>query len=121
MMEADTYSFPPSTSRSVPGSVVDVEEALSEFNKLDSDIEARKEDVEGGSTWNIRDFFEEGVRNEEGIGHKLKRMGVIVKNLTVVGMGADAASIPTNLDILKALWPLLGKIIFIIFIFFSLL
>jgi ABC-type multidrug transport system ATPase subunit len=31
-------------------------------------------------------------------------MGVVAKNLTVVGMGADASDIPDNLDIFKALW-----------------
>lgn len=103
----ETYGSPPSTARSVAGSVVDVDEAVNEFNKLDVEIgrEARKENLEGGSDWNIREFFEEGVRNGEATGHKLKRMGVIVKNLTVVGMGSDAASIPDNLDMLKALWP----------------
>lgn len=32
-------------------------------------------------------------------------MGVIVKDLTVVGIGADAINIPSNLDIFKLLWP----------------
>lgn len=107
-MDETTSISPLSTARSIPGSVVDVEEAVGEFRRLDHEItsEARKEDVENGASgWNIREFFEEGVRNGEQTGHKLKRMGVVVKNLTVLGMGADASSIPTNIDILKAFWP----------------
>jgi hypothetical protein len=29
-----------------------------------------------------------------------------VRNLSIIGMGADAATIPDNFDIIKALWPL---------------
>ena len=94
----------------VHGSVVDVDEAEKVFKDLDVSVREdtkRVADVEKGgvSDWNIHEFFEESVRTGEETGHKLKRMGVIVKGLTVVGMGADAASIPDNLDILKALWP----------------
>ena len=94
----------------VHGSVVDVDEAEKVFKDLDVSVREdtkKVADVEkgGASDWNIHEFFEESVRTGEETGHKLKRMGVIVKGLTVVGMGADAASIPDNLDILKALWP----------------
>ena len=98
----------PGSTRSVPGSVVDVDAAVAEFRKLESSIhgEQIRDDVEkGGADWNIQEFFEDSVRKGDETGHKLKRMGVIVKNLSVTGMGADAASIPDNLDILKALWP----------------
>jgi hypothetical protein len=97
-----------SSTRSIPGSVVDVDAAVQEFRKLESSVHAeqRQQDVEkGGADWDIQEFFEDSVRKGEETGHKLKRMGVIVKNLSVVGMGADAASIPDNLDMLKALWP----------------
>lgn len=92
------------------GSVVDVNAAVAEFKKLEDDIliAQRKADIEaqGGAAgeWDIHEFFEESVRKGEETGHKLKRMGVIVKNLTVVGMGADADRIPDNMDIFKALW-----------------
>lgn len=92
------------------GSVVNVHAAQQIFHNLDASVkeDAKKiGDVEKGGAegWDIHEFFEDSVRKGEQTGHKLKRMGVIVKNLTVVGMGADAASIPDNLDILKALWP----------------
>lgn len=92
------------------GSMVDVDAAVAEFNSLEREIkfEQRRENVEsqGGATeFDIQEFFDDSVRKADQTGHKLKRMGVIVKNLTVVGMGADADTIPDNLDILKALWP----------------
>jgi hypothetical protein len=103
------------TKREVQGSVVDVQAAEQVFRDLDVSVrEDTKKvgDLEKGGAglltptgWDIHEFFEESVRKGEETGHKLKRMGVIVKNLTVVGMGADAASIPDNLDMLKALWP----------------
>lgn len=94
-------------AQSEVGSVVDVKEAEKEFTSLENEIKSAtiKEDVEKGGEWNLREFFEESVRQDSASGHKLKRMGVIVKDLTVVGMGADAASIPTNIDILKYFWP----------------
>lgn len=95
--------------------VVDVDAAVAEFHHLEQTIhdEQRKienNDIEKGRAggegeWDIQEFFEDSVRKGEQTGHKLKRMGVIVENVTVVGLGADAASIPDNLDILKALWP----------------
>lgn len=88
---------------------MDVDAAVDEFHKLDVSVRndnQKQSDIEkGGAEWNIQEFFEDSVRNGEQTGHRLKRMGVIVKGLTVVGMGADAASIPDNLDIVKALWP----------------
>jgi hypothetical protein len=59
-----------------------------------------------GAEFDIRTFFEDSVRRAREVGHTPKRMGVVVKGLTVVGMGADAATIPDNLDIIKALNPL---------------
>jgi hypothetical protein len=56
--------------------------------------------------FDIRIFFEDSVRRARAAGHSPKRMGVVVNGLTVVGMGADAATIPDNLDIIKALNPL---------------
>jgi hypothetical protein len=92
------------------GSMVDVASAVAEFKKLEDDIHAaqRATNVEnqgGAAEWDIHEFFEDSVRHGEQTGHKLKRMGVVAKNLTVVGMGADADTIPDNLDIIKVLWP----------------
>lgn len=104
---------PSASTTSVPGSVVDVDEAVREFKHLEQTVheDEKKQRKEGdlekgaGAEWDIQEFFEDSVRKGEQTGHKLKRMGVVVKNLNVVGMGADAAAIPDNLDILKALWP----------------
>lgn len=115
---------PSSSSSSVPGSVVDVDEAVKEFHHLEQSVhddQKKERDVneleKGGAEWDIQEFFEDSVRKGEQTGHKLKRMGVVVKNLNVVGMGADAASIPDNLDILKALWPPTWYSFFNFFIF----
>lgn len=85
--------------------------ALDEFKTLEKDLEeeGKKEsnnNIEAGNEFNIREFFEESVRQEREKGHKPKRMGLVVKDLTVVGLGADALSIEDNLSPLKALWPL---------------
>lgn len=44
-------------------------------------------------------------------------MGVIFKNLSVVGIGADAITIPSNLDMVKALWPPNWYVIYFFFFF----
>lgn len=83
---------------------------MGEFQALEQDLanEERKEtgNVEAGGEFNIREFFEESARQEATKGHKPKRMGLVVKDVTVVGMGADAMAIQDNLSPLKALWPL---------------
>jgi hypothetical protein len=92
---------------------VNVEYAVEEFRNLEHTIQAsqRTLDVEkqgekgGEGDWDIQEFFEESIRKGEETGHKLKRMGVVVKGLNVVGMGSDADTIPDNFDIIKALWP----------------
>jgi ATP-binding cassette subfamily G (WHITE) protein 2 (SNQ2) len=89
-----------------------VHAAVEEFQALEEDLaseERREKDahqVEAGEEFNIREFFEESARQEASKGHKEKRMGLVVKNMTVVGMGADAMTIQDNLSPLKALWPL---------------
>lgn len=107
-------------TQEVAGSVVNVKAAEKEFRELDASVklDASQSITQGdgynmgtletgGATkgWDIHEFFEDSVRKGEETGHKLKKMGVIVKNLNVVGLGADAAQIPDNLDMLKALWP----------------
>jgi hypothetical protein len=103
-------------------SVVNVEEAQQVFEEMQQHAEevvqeeirssmGSPRDVEmavpaNGTDFDIQTFFEDSVRRGQEVGHTPKRMGVVVNNLTVVGMGSDATSIPDNLDILKALWPL---------------
>lgn len=82
---------------------------MDEFKALEKDLEEEEknqnENVESGNEFNIREFFEESVRQEREKGHKPKRMGIVVKDLTVVGLGADALAIEDNLSPLKILWP----------------
>lgn len=104
-------------SESEKSSVVDVEQAQQVFEELQHNIEtvARKEDMKihpkdvemgpMGPSFDIQSFFEDSVRRAQEVGHTPKKMGVVVKGLTVVGMGSDASTIPDNLDILKSLWP----------------
>lgn len=96
---------------------VDIKGAVDEFHNLEHELEADEAKanqdatfasgagIEAGSEFNIREFFEESVRQEESKGHKPKRMGLVVKDLTVVGMGSDAVHIQDNLSPLKSLWP----------------
>jgi hypothetical protein len=112
--DSPRHHNPPTSGKHHPlevhGSVVDVHAAEQVFRDLDVSVREdtkKVADVEkgGAADWDIHEFFEDSVRKGEQTGHKLKRMGVIVKNLTVVGLGADAAQIPDNLDMFKALWP----------------
>lgn len=96
--------------------------AVDEFNSLEHDLAEEEKrdaahhastnnvDVEKGTgagpEFNIREFFEESARQEASKGHKPKRMGLVVKDLTVVGLGADAMTIPDNWSPIKSLWPL---------------
>jgi ATP-binding cassette, subfamily G (WHITE), member 2, SNQ2 len=88
---------------------VDVNSAVHEFKALERELEQEEKrggNIEQGNEFNIREFFEESARQEASKGHKEKRMGVVVKDLTVVGLGADAMAIGDNLSPIKALWPL---------------
>ena len=44
------------------------------------------------------------VRESDSAGIKRKRMGVVFKNMTVVGEGADASSIPNLLSPFESAW-----------------
>ncbi|KAL1918569.1 uncharacterized protein VTP21DRAFT_2591 [Calcarisporiella thermophila] len=57
-------------------------------------------DIEKGDKTNefdLRDYFESGVRASDEHGIRRQKMGVVFRNLTVVGRGADASNILTNL------------------------
>lgn len=98
---------------SLARTTTDVRAAVKEFKALEEDLvndekretTATSGNVEGGVEFNIREFFEESARQEADKGHKPKRMGLVVKDLTVVGLGADAMTIGDNLSPIKALWP----------------
>lgn len=96
---------------------IQVEEGVKEFSELRTSIsrEQLPQTVEEGKKkaisldpksddFDIQAFFEDSVRSDEGK-VKIKKLGVIFKNLTVVGQGADATSITDNLSIFKYLWP----------------
>jgi hypothetical protein len=98
------------------GSVVDVDRAIQDFDQLKSSMkdvhegqsthaESGGEEQEDDTEIFAKMHFEDRVRRGQEVGHKHKKMGVVVKELTVIGMGADASIIPDNLDIIKALWP----------------
>eukprot|EP01114_Cavostelium_apophysatum_P010052 TRINITY_DN2344_c0_g1_i2.p1 TRINITY_DN2344_c0_g1~~TRINITY_DN2344_c0_g1_i2.p1 ORF type:complete len:923 (+),score=187.48 TRINITY_DN2344_c0_g1_i2:174-2942(+) len=95
--------------------VVDVNKGIEEFGKLRQSLEkyaappkAIGKDVEQGRTeiepFSLEEFFEDSERNTPE-GFKLKKVGLLFQNLTVVGEGAAASTIPDNLTPLKILWP----------------
>lgn len=91
---------------------VSVTEGVEEFKNLEADLAAEEKKatpaaatVEAGTGFNIREFFEESVRQEESKGLKPKRVGLVVKNLTVSGAGTESLQIEDNLSPLKSLWP----------------
>jgi len=56
--------------------------------------------------FDVRKWFEDSVRNRLAEGGHVKKMGVIVKDLTVVGVGAAGTKIPDNLSPLFSLFKL---------------
>lgn len=93
---------------------LNVEEGVKEFRELQRTIssfseiklsERKHKSTDPNSThFDLQAFFENSVRSEEGKS-QLKKLGVIFKNLTIVGQGADATSITDNLTIWRFLWP----------------
>jgi len=96
---------------------VDVQRGVDEFRNLEKEFKSPSNqkpdaDVEKGEKpeeFDLQEYFEDSVRMDEKRGNKQKKMGVVVKNLTVVGQGYDASSITDNLTPLvtagKFLWP----------------
>jgi len=94
------------------GSEVDVDRGVEHFQTLQRDLQkdvadaSKADDVEKGTAqFDLQSYFEDSVRMDEKRGRKLKKMGVIVKDLTVVGQGYDASSITDNLTPIRYLWP----------------
>jgi len=91
---------------------VDVERGVREFQNMQKEINghvtdaSKAQDIEKGpEDFDLQGYFEESVRMDEKRGRKPKKMGVIVKDLTVVGQGYDASSISDNLTPIRKLWP----------------
>ncbi|KAI8381275.1 ABC-2 type transporter-domain-containing protein [Radiomyces spectabilis] len=98
---------------------VNIEAAFHEFEDLKRELThiSRKTTnpsrLENGDTdeFNLKEFLHDLSKSRDAAGHTPKHLGVIWKNLTVEGLGADAYTIPTVLsDTLKVLqfWRYLG-------------
>ncbi|KYQ91763.1 ABC transporter G family protein [Tieghemostelium lacteum] len=102
--------------------VPDLEKSVQSFNQLskelegqshkyrleyektnDKDIELGERNVDSPEDFKLRNYFEVSQRNLLDNGHRVKRMGVSIKNLTVVGQGADSSVIMDNLTPLRSL------------------
>eukprot|EP01113_Clastostelium_recurvatum_P049931 TRINITY_DN9334_c0_g1_i3.p1 TRINITY_DN9334_c0_g1~~TRINITY_DN9334_c0_g1_i3.p1 ORF type:complete len:1492 (-),score=487.16 TRINITY_DN9334_c0_g1_i3:90-4565(-) len=96
-----------SHSHEPAGSVIDVESSKQEFQKFNKDMseDSRKEDPEKGDDFDLRTVIENDINQRSEAGIKLKHVGVVIKDLNVVGVGADTANISTNLAILKIFYP----------------
>eukprot|EP01117_Protostelium_nocturnum_P006316 TRINITY_DN227_c0_g1_i1.p1 TRINITY_DN227_c0_g1~~TRINITY_DN227_c0_g1_i1.p1 ORF type:complete len:1474 (-),score=463.74 TRINITY_DN227_c0_g1_i1:47-4363(-) len=81
---------------------IDVQSSINQYNQVQSDLakdseKARAEDpnfdAEKGQAeeFDLKEYFENSARSATENGSKLKRMGVSVKNLTVVGQGAEVS------------------------------
>ncbi|EGG25222.1 hypothetical protein DFA_03470 [Cavenderia fasciculata] len=92
---------------------VNVEKGVREFKKMAAHLEMESErlrledgDVEGRPAeteedFKLRNYFEDSQRQLASNGAKAKKMGVSIRDLTVVGRGADASIIPDMLTPLK--------------------
>ncbi|PRP76487.1 hypothetical protein PROFUN_15157 [Planoprotostelium fungivorum] len=71
------------------------------------DVDLEKAQLPDGD-FDIKKWFEDSVRNRLAEGGHVKKMGVVAKNLTVVGQGAAGTTIPDNLSplfgLLKLFW-----------------
>ncbi|EFA80736.1 ABC transporter G family protein [Heterostelium album PN500] len=106
--------------------VASVEESTRQFNEVSNDLENQSKqfqeihteptgDIEMGERvreneddFKLRKYFENSQRMKMEIGGKPKKMGVSIKNLTVVGQGADHSIIDDNLTPLKFLFKCLN-------------
>eukprot|EP01117_Protostelium_nocturnum_P006317 TRINITY_DN227_c0_g2_i2.p1 TRINITY_DN227_c0_g2~~TRINITY_DN227_c0_g2_i2.p1 ORF type:complete len:1432 (-),score=505.14 TRINITY_DN227_c0_g2_i2:66-4361(-) len=81
----------------VQESIQKYKDANDEIAKESNDLDAKdpNKDVEKGKNegeeFDLKEYFENSVRNSAKSGGKTKRMGVSVKELTVVGQGADVS------------------------------
>ncbi|EGG16975.1 hypothetical protein DFA_07956 [Cavenderia fasciculata] len=104
--------------QSPPTSNIDLEKSTIEFKSMAAALENEsqqyrldedKQDLEGRAAeteedFKLREFFEDSQRMALANGGKAKKMGVSVRNLTVVGKGADASIISDMLSPLKFLF-----------------
>ncbi|KYR00643.1 ABC transporter G family protein [Tieghemostelium lacteum] len=98
---------------------IQVEAEKQQFNQIASELELeseklritdqQKKDIESGVTgtvmsdedFKLRKYFENSLRMEMEAGGKPKKMGVSIRNLTVVGRGADVSVINDMLSPIK--------------------
>jgi ABC-type multidrug transport system ATPase subunit len=81
------------------GNAVDIENAMERYATVHRELtnqSRRKSDVEIGEDFDLTDFLSEQHSQIVEAGLKPKNMGVVWKNLTIEGLGADAKVIPTN-------------------------
>eukprot|EP01117_Protostelium_nocturnum_P003933 TRINITY_DN151_c0_g1_i2.p1 TRINITY_DN151_c0_g1~~TRINITY_DN151_c0_g1_i2.p1 ORF type:complete len:1405 (-),score=390.15 TRINITY_DN151_c0_g1_i2:123-4337(-) len=77
---------------------IDVDSSIKQFQhtnkELNNDLKKEEEiDIEKNENFDLRAYFENSVRNSLHNGSNLKKMGVSINNLTVVGEGAQASTI----------------------------
>jgi ABC-type multidrug transport system ATPase subunit/ABC-type multidrug transport system permease subunit len=77
---------------------VDVEKGIETFQQTEKDLRdilnAAEAEAQFAQGFDLGAFLESSVDAQEKHGIKQKKMGVVFKNLTVVGEGADATQIP---------------------------
>ncbi|EGC31159.1 hypothetical protein DICPUDRAFT_40327 [Dictyostelium purpureum] len=76
---------------------------ISNLDNHNKDIELGERIDEGEEYFKLRQYFENSQRQQIQIGGKPKKMGVSIKNLTVVGRGADSSIIADNLTPFKGI------------------
>jgi len=89
---------------------VSVEKGVQEFKAFQQQVETiaatdRDLEAQGEEEFDFTAFFEDSVRQDQKRGRDVKKMGVVFKDITVVGKGFDASSISDNFTPLKSLWP----------------
>ncbi|EGG16693.1 hypothetical protein DFA_07671 [Cavenderia fasciculata] len=108
--ENNNNNFEESTSQ------VNVDKGIQDFKTMAAHLEMESErlrlespsiDLEGrpaetDEDFKLRKYFEDSKRQSESNGSKPKKMGVCIRNLTVVGKGADASVIPDMLSPIKS-------------------
>lgn len=80
--------------------LADESKAFMEAKKMTTDFEAAAQ----GEVFDLRTYFQDSYSTRLSHGGKPKRMGVSVKNLTVVGQAPESSVISTNLTPLKYLF-----------------
>eukprot|EP00026_Physarum_polycephalum_P000540 Phypoly_transcript_00541.p1 GENE.Phypoly_transcript_00541~~Phypoly_transcript_00541.p1 ORF type:complete len:1444 (+),score=259.70 Phypoly_transcript_00541:181-4512(+) len=88
---------------------VDVNKGIEEFQQAQKELGGMVNAEHGQAaqalvTFDLADYLNNAVRDFDLAGIKRKKMGVVFKNLNVVGEGADASSIPNLLSPFVTVW-----------------